>query len=50
MDLHGSPYIGVFAAASDTLAVCPASAPPGLARELAQALGVSVVPMTVGGS
>jgi translation initiation factor 6 len=50
VDLHGSPYIGVFAAASDRLAVVPASAPPGLQRELAQALDVPVLALTVGGS
>lgn len=50
VDLQGSPYIGVFAATSDHLALLPPTAPPTLQRDLAHALQVPVVPLTLGGS
>lgn len=49
-DLHGSPYIGVFAAANDHVALLPPAAPPGLVRELERALGCKALVLTVGGS
>lgn len=50
VDLHGNPYIGVFAAANDHLALVPFSSPPSLVRDLGNALGVPAVPATLGGS
>lgn len=50
VDLQGNPYIGVFAAANDHLALLPFSAPPTLVRDLAQALGVPALQTTLGGS
>lgn len=50
VDLNGSPYIGVFATASDHLALLPPVAPPGLVRDLGEALGVPVLLTPIGGS
>lgn len=49
-DLNGSPYLGVFAAASDQLALLPPAADPGLVRDVSDALRCPVQVMTVGGS
>jgi translation initiation factor 6 len=49
-DLNGSPYVGVFARASDTLALCPYGTPDGVLKELERALGVPVKTANVGGA
>jgi translation initiation factor 6 len=50
VELQGSPFIGVFAAASDHLAVLPPMAPPELTREVARALDAAPIVTTLGGS
>jgi translation initiation factor 6 len=50
VELNGSPYIGVFAAANDQLALVPHIAPPSLARDLGEALGVPIHATSLGGS
>lgn len=50
LDLNGSPYVGVFARASDRVAIVPASVPEELQLRLREALKVDVVPLTLGGS
>lgn len=50
LDLNGSPYVGVFARASDRLVLVPPSVPETVQAELQRALGVPVVPTSIGGS
>lgn len=50
VELHGSPYVGVFMAASDHLVLLPPIAPPTLQRDLAEALQASPVVTSVGGA
>lgn len=50
VELHGSPYIGVYGAASDHMALLPPNAPPGLVRDVGSALGARVHVSHVGGS
>ena len=50
LDLNGSPYVGVFARASDRAVLVPPSVPEGSVAELRRALDVPVVEMTIGGS
>ena len=50
VDLNGSPYIGVFAAANDHLVLAPPAAPPTMVRDLSEALGVPAVVTPLGGS
>ena len=50
VELNGSPYVGVFAAASDHLALVPPSAPEPVARELGRALDAPVLVTSIGGS
>lgn len=50
LEFNGSPYLGVFARANDTVAIVPATVPQAVRDQLAQALEVEVIPMTVGGS
>lgn len=49
-DLNGSPYVGVFARASDKLALVPPSVPEALRAQMQEALGVPVVAYAVGGA
>jgi translation initiation factor 6 len=50
LDLNGSPYVGVFARASDRVALVPPSVPEELQLKLKEALNVDVIPMTLGGA
>ncbi|HET6404888.1 MAG TPA: translation initiation factor IF-6 [Candidatus Thermoplasmatota archaeon] len=50
LDLNGSPYVGVFARASDKLAIIPAATPENVVAEMERALGVKTVTLSVGGS
>ncbi|HVM45547.1 MAG TPA: translation initiation factor IF-6, partial [Candidatus Thermoplasmatota archaeon] len=50
LDLNGSPYLGVFARASDKLALVPPATPENVVAEVQRALGVEVHMMSVGGS
>ena len=50
MDLGGSPYVGVFARASDRCVVVPASVPEDAVARVREALGVDVVSLAIGGS
>lgn len=50
LDLNGSPYIGVFARASDKACLVPSSTPANVSAELERALQVPIVPISVGGS
>ncbi|HEX2021716.1 MAG TPA: translation initiation factor IF-6 [Candidatus Thermoplasmatota archaeon] len=50
LDLNGSPYVGVFARASDRVALVPPSVPEEHVAEIRRALGVDVHPLVVGGS
>lgn len=50
LDLNGSPYVGVFARASDRVVIVPPSVPESVLAELQRALGVPVVPLGIGGS
>jgi translation initiation factor 6 len=50
VDLNGSPYLGVFARASDKVCIVPPATPENVAAELQRALQVPIVPLSVGGS
>lgn len=50
IDLNGSPYVGVFARASDQLAVVPPGTTEAQLAEVKRALGVDVVQMAMGGA
>lgn len=50
VDLNGSPYVGVFACATDKVALLPPSVPEGLREQIQQALRVDVHTFDVGGS
>ncbi|HEV8359167.1 MAG TPA: translation initiation factor IF-6 [Candidatus Thermoplasmatota archaeon] len=50
VELHGSPYVGVFAAANDHLAVLPPVAPASLVHDVERALDAKAIITTVGGS
>ena len=50
MDLGGSPYVGVFARASDRAVIVPPGTPDEVVARVREALGVDVVPLAVGGS
>lgn len=48
-DIDGNPYIGVYCAASEKLAVVPNSAHPKVAKEIARILDVRVVVTNIAG-
>jgi translation initiation factor 6 len=48
-DINGSPYIGVYCAASEDIAVVADTADPKAVKELAQTLGVQIVRTTIAG-
>ena len=50
VDINGSPYLGVFARASDKLAVVPPGTTEAQLAEAKRALGVDVVQMAMGGA
>ena len=50
MDISGSPYVGVFARASDRVALVPPGTPDEVVARVREALKVDVVPLQVGGS
>lgn len=50
VDLNGSPYVGVFARASDKLVLLPPSVPEALREQIQQALGVPTLSMDIGGA
>lgn len=50
LDIHGSPYVGVFARASDRLVIVPPAVPETTMREIERALGVEVKMLAVGGA
>lgn len=50
LDLNGSPYIGVFARASDSAVLLPAATPESVSAEVGRALGVPVHTLSVGGA
>ena len=50
LDIHGSPYVGVFARASDKLALVPPLTPDALLKDVERALGVPVHAVSIGGS
>lgn len=50
LDLNGSPYVGVFARASDRIVLVPPAAPEDVVARLRDALKVDVVSMAVGGA
>jgi translation initiation factor 6 len=49
-DVNGSPYVGVFARASDRLVLVPPALPDGLVKEIERAAGVPVKPIAIGGA
>lgn len=49
-DINGNPYVGVYCAASEQLAVMPDSVTNKVAREVAETLGVEIVKTTVAGA
>jgi len=49
-EVNGSPYIGVYCAASETLALAPDNVDERVVRELGEALGVPVLRIYVAGS
>lgn len=50
IEFNGSPYLGVFARANDRVAIVPPSISDGIRKDLAEALGVDVLTMRLGGS
>lgn len=48
-DINGSPYIGVYCAASEELAVVADTTDPKVVKELAQTLGVQMLRTTIAG-
>lgn len=50
LEFHGSPYLGVFARANDTLVVHPPALAESTVEQMARALDVKAVPATIGGS
>jgi translation initiation factor 6 len=50
LDLNGSPYVGVFARASDRVALIPPAVPDEVQQKLREALKVDVVALTMGGA
>lgn len=50
VDFQGSPYVGVFLAASDKLLLAPPTAPVELVRTVEQALGTPALVMGLGGA
>lgn len=50
MDLNGSPYLGVFARASDRFALVPPATPDAVIAEVQRALGVEVRALAIGGA
>lgn len=50
LELQGSPHVGVFAKASEGVAIVPVPTPPEAGVRLADALRVDAVPLTIGGS
>ncbi|MGQ9587312.1 MAG: translation initiation factor IF-6 [Thermoplasmata archaeon] len=49
-DVNGNPYVGVYCAASENLAIVPDTAEPKAIREIARALEVDVVTTVIGGA
>jgi translation initiation factor 6 len=49
-DINGNPYIGVYCAASEDVAVVSDTTDPKAVKELAQTLGVEVVRTIIGGA
>ncbi len=49
-DINGNPYVGVYCAASEVLAVLPDNVEPKVAKEMGRTLGVPVVSTSVAGS
>ena len=49
-DINGSPYIGVYCAASEDLAVVAETTDPKVVKELAQTLGVGMVRTIIAGA
>jgi translation initiation factor 6 len=49
-DINGSPYIGVYCAASEDIAVVADTADPKAVKELAQTLGVQIVRTIIAGA
>ncbi|HUR70191.1 MAG TPA: translation initiation factor IF-6 [Candidatus Thermoplasmatota archaeon] len=50
LDLNGSPYLGVFARASDKAVLVPGQTPESVLAEITRALAVPAVSMSVGGA
>lgn len=50
LDLNGSPYVGVFARASDRVALVPPATPENVVAEVQRALGVDVKVLAIGGA
>lgn len=48
-DINGSPYIGVYCAASEDIAVVAETTDPKVVKELSQTLGVKIVRSTIAG-
>ena len=48
--MNGSPYVGVFARANDRVALVPPAVPEVLQKQIAEAMGVPVHPISIGGS
>ncbi len=49
-DINGNPYVGVYCAASETLAVLPDSVTNKVAREVGETLDVEVITTTIAGA
>jgi translation initiation factor 6 len=47
---NGNPYVGVYCAANEFIALVPRDSSPGLGRDIAEALGVKVETMSVSGT
>lgn len=50
IDVNGSPYLGVFARASDKLALVPPAVPDNVRAEVQRALDVEVKSLAIGGA
>jgi translation initiation factor 6 len=49
-DVDGNPYVGVYCAASESLAIVPNSAQPKEAKEIGRILGVQVIVTNIAGA
>ncbi len=49
-DVDGNPYVGVYCAASESLAIVPNSAQPKEAKEIGRILGVQVITTNIAGA